>query len=198
MDDPRIRLHDLPLLQFVPPSVRTLVVDSFVPVTVEFGRPIVTEGEAADAFYVLVSGTARVLKTDEQGNETPLNVLRPGDSFGEIALLEETTQMATVRASSDVTALKLDKSVFFALVRQNPEVRALLELQVKHRHLHNFFRLYSPFVKLPVAAMRTLVTELEPVAVATGALVIREGEDAGPMYIVEEGRLRVFSQEDGQ
>jgi ATP-binding cassette subfamily B protein len=197
VDDPRALLHDLPLLQFVPPAARTLVVDSFVPVTVDFGRPIVTEGEAADAFYVLVSGTARVLKESDDGQEISLNVLRPGDSFGEIALLEEATRIATVRASSQVTVLRLDRSVFHALVHHHPEIRTHLELQIKHRHLHNFFRVYSAFARLPVEALKILVSELEAVEAAPGAMVIREGAEPGPMYVVEEGRLRVFTETDG-
>ncbi len=198
VDDPRAFLHDFPLLQFVPVEARKLVVDSFVPASFAFGDPIVTEGDVADAFYVVVSGAARVLKTGPRGEEISLNILRPGDSFGEIGLLEETSRTATVRASSDVEVLRLDRAVFRALVRHNPEIRTHLELQVKHRHLHNFFRLYSAFTRLSVGGLRILVTELAPVSVERGELVIRQGDAAGPMYIVEEGRLRVFSEEDGR
>ncbi|HEY6147709.1 MAG TPA: cyclic nucleotide-binding domain-containing protein, partial [Thermoanaerobaculia bacterium] len=70
----RAALHDLPLLAFLPPAVRELVVDSFVPESFEFGSPIVREGEKADAFYVLVSGRARVVKTGRGGEEVSLNV----------------------------------------------------------------------------------------------------------------------------
>jgi ATP-binding cassette subfamily B protein len=197
MDDPRALLHDLPLLQFAPSATRMLIVESFVPVTVDFGRPIVTEGEVADAYYVMVSGTARVLKVGDDGQEISLNVLRPGDSFGEIALLEETTRTATVRASSAVAVLKLDRSVFHALVHNHPVIRTHLELQIKHRHLHTFFRAYSAFARLPVEALKILVSELEAVEAAPGAVVIRQGGEPGPMYVVERGRLRVFTEVDG-
>jgi CRP-like cAMP-binding protein len=43
----------------------------------EFGDVIVSQGEAADTFYVLISGRARVIKKTEQGQELPLNLLRP-------------------------------------------------------------------------------------------------------------------------
>src|SRR5207244_5427515 len=92
-DGPRALLHDLPILKFLPPDARNLVVDSFVPESFAFGSPIVREGDEADAFYVLVSGRARVVKTGEGGEEIPLNVLRPGQSFGEMALLEKTTRV---------------------------------------------------------------------------------------------------------
>jgi CRP-like cAMP-binding protein len=192
MTDPRAALHDLSLLQFMSAAERTLIVDSFVPGTFEFGQTIVRQGDAADGFYVVVTGTARVLKEAEDGQEIALNVVRPGESFGEMALLEETTRTATVRATTEVTVLKLDRAVFHDLVHNHPAIRARLELQVKHRHLHNFFRVYSAFARLPVDALRLLVTELDAVEVPAGTLVMREGEEAGPMYIVQHGRLRAF------
>jgi HlyB family type I secretion system ABC transporter len=198
MDDSRALLHDLPLLTFLPTDVRELVVDSFVPASFAFGSPIVLEGDEADAFYVLVSGRARVIKAGQGGEEVSLNVLRPGDSFGEMALLDSTTRAATVRASSDVEVFRLDKSVFNALVESNPDIRKYLDLHIRRRTLHNFFRLYSPFAHLPKDALKILLSALEPVVVQKGERVIRQGEDAGPLYIVEEGRLRVFSEENGR
>ena len=72
MDDSRALLHDLPLLTFLPTDVRELVVDSFVPASFAFGNPIVREGDEADAFYVLVSGRARVIKAGQGGEEVGL------------------------------------------------------------------------------------------------------------------------------
>ncbi len=204
MDDSRALLHQLPLLQFLSPHARQLVVASFVPVTAPFGNLIVKEGDPGDAFYVLASGRARVLKKGEHGEEVPLGVLRPGDSFGEMALLGQTTRMATVRSSADAQLFKLDVSVFQALVRSHPGIKEALELQIKHRSLHNFFLLHTPFARLPAEALRIFLTEMEAVAIKPddlgdlGDLVIRQGDPPGPMYVVEEGRLRVFTEEDGR
>jgi ATP-binding cassette subfamily B protein len=198
MDRGRELLDDLPLLQFVPPETRRLVVDSFVRASFTFGEHIIAERAPADAFYVLAAGSARVIKTGPGGEEVSLALLRPGDSFGETALLEDTTRTATVRASGDVEVFRLDRSIFQGLVRTAPDLRHQLELQVKHRHLHNFFRLYSAFAKLPTPALKLLLDELKPVMVAPGTLVIQEGDEPGPMYIVEEGRLRVFVDDGGR
>jgi CRP-like cAMP-binding protein/predicted double-glycine peptidase len=191
-------LGDLPILRFLSEDAKRLVIESFVPVTYAFGSTIAREGEPADAFYVLASGRARVLTTGEHGEEVPLNMLRPGDSFGEMGLLDHGVRKATVRASSDVDALRLDRSVFEALVRSYPEIRCHLELQVKHRHLGNFLRLYTPFAKLPPDALQCLVAELRPLMVEPGTVVIHQGDEPGPMYVVQEGRLRVFLEEDGR
>src|SRR5581483_4465404 len=120
-----------------------------------FGSVLVREGEPADAFYLLVDGTARVLKL-ENGSEVPLNVLHPGDSFGEIALLEHGVRRATVRASSRVEALRLDGTVFSALARSYPEVRSMFEAVSKQRELWNFLRVHSSFLELPADALAEL------------------------------------------
>jgi HlyB family type I secretion system ABC transporter len=190
-------LGKLPLLQFLPPAVRAQVVRRFVPVSYAFGAVIVREGDPADALYVLVSGRARVVKRGDTGEEIPLNILRAGDAFGEMALLERTTRMATVRASSDVEALRLDRAAFEDLVTAAPDLKKYLELQASHRRLHNFFLSYTAFARLPTEALATLLADLETETADTGNQVIRQGDPPGPMYVVEEGRLRVFVEKDG-
>ena len=189
-------LEELPILQFLPPDVRAIVAASFVPARYTFGDLIVREGEAADALYVLVAGRARVVKTGAGGEELSLGALRPGELFGEMGMLERGKRTATVRASSDVEVLRLDAPVFDAIVEQRPEVRAWLEVQVRHRHLHNFFREFTAFSRLSPEALGAMLADLEPMQVHEGALVFREGDEAGPVYIVEEGRLRVFAEDD--
>jgi ATP-binding cassette subfamily B protein len=192
-------LEQVPLLALMPTEVRKLVEVAFTRVSFAFGEVIVAEGDEADALYVLASGTARALKRGEHGEEVPLNVLRPGDSFGERALLEEQgRRTATVRASSPVEALKLEKGVFQALVRSNPSVQEYVELHVRRHELRDFLRVYSAFARLPPEGMALLLDGLQPVGVRSGEVVIRQGEAAGPMYVVRGGHLRAFIDRDGQ
>jgi ATP-binding cassette subfamily B protein len=191
-------LGTLPLLEFLPSDVRARVAARFARVTYPFGAVIVREGDPADALYVLVSGRARVVKRGDTGEDVALNVLRAGDAFGEMALLERTPRMATVRASSDVEALRLDRAAFEELAAAAPDLKKYLELQASHRRLHNFFRSYTAFARLPIDALATMLNELEVQAAEAGERVIRQGEPPGPMYVIEEGRLRVFVEEDGE
>jgi CRP-like cAMP-binding protein len=151
VDDTPAVLQHLPMLASLPHDTKKLVLDSFVPVTYGFGTPIVREGEEAEAWYVLVSGRARVVKQASDGTEMTLGVLRSGDSFGEMGLLACGTRTATVRASSEVQVLKLDKSLFQAILRTHAEIRTSFELQSARRSLHNFLRLYTPFAQLSAA-----------------------------------------------
>ncbi len=196
MGDAQDVLANLPMFQSLPPELFQLVENSFAPVSYAFGSHIVTEGEDADAFYVIAAGRAQVLKNAQNGDEIELNNLRAGDSFGEIALLAQARRTATVKAVTELEVLKLDRRIFQALVKIHPEIKAHFDLQIQHRSLNDFFRQFSPFAKLPATALNFLLQELETVAVEAGEIVIKQGDPAGAMFLVEEGQLRAYTQED--
>src|SRR5262245_16769815 len=197
MADPGV-LDELPILRFLPDDTRTRVVQRFVPVSFPFGGILSSEGDVADAIYVLVSGRARVVKRTDDDNEVPLNMLHAGDSFGEAELLDGRPRLTTVRASSDVLALRLDREAFTELIDSDPNIRTYLELQLRHHTLQSFFRDFPAFAKLPPEAMVGIVlAELEPRVYAPGEVIISEGESAGPMYLIEEGRVRVMRHDEG-
>src|SRR5512141_3147281 len=67
-------LELVPALSLLNEDARRLVWASFEPRSYGFGDVIVAEGEEADAFYVLVNGTVRVVKRSDAGDEVSLNV----------------------------------------------------------------------------------------------------------------------------
>jgi ATP-binding cassette subfamily B protein len=193
-------LGDLPILRFLPDDARALIVRRFVPASFPFGTVIAAEGTPTDALYVLVSGRARVVKKVVDGSdEIPLNVLRAGDSFGEAELLDGKPRPTSVRASTDVVALRLDADEFRALVEAHPDIRTYLELQLKHATLQRFFRNVPSFSRLaPEAVAAVVLAELHPLVLDAGEFVYRQGDPPGPMYLVDEGRLRVLHDEAGR
>ena len=185
-------LENLPLLTLLPEELRKLVVESFVPLQFGFGETILREGDPPDGFYVLQSGLARVVKRAEDGQEVSLSVLHEGEFFGEAGLLEATPRTASVRAASEVHCLRLDVSVFAALVRVYPRIGEAFALQTRARRLSNFLRVHSAFARLPQAVIAPMLTRLSAIELQPGELAVREGDPGGPLFIVEEGRLRVF------
>jgi HlyB family type I secretion system ABC transporter len=164
----------------------------------EFGDIIVEQGAPADSLYILVSGRARALKIQPNGEEIHLGGLRPGAIFGEAALAEGGVRGATVRCSTAVEALRLDREDFLALTAALPELHRHLQITARHRTLQGFLYEYSNFGRLPLPALRSLIEKLEPAEFSQGSLIIREGDPAGPMYIIEKGRARVFRANNGE
>ncbi len=163
----------------------------------DFGDLLVRQGEPADAFYILVSGRARVVKIDQKGTEIVLATLKPGDSFGEAALSQVGTRIATVRCSTAVEVLRLDRSDFLQLAEETPELKHHIEMTARHRALQGFLYEFSNFGRLPVPALRGVIEKLELVEIAKGGFIIKEGDEPGPMYILEKGRARAFSSNNG-
>ncbi len=201
MNDKRTALEELPMMMYLPPEMKRLVMDCFVPASFGFGGNIVNEGEETDAVYVLAEGRARVVKRGANGEEVALNVLRPGETFGATGLLDPTAlgkRATTVRASSDVQAYKLDPALFQALLQNHPEIKNYFELEQRHRQLANFIRLYTPFAKLPPEALKLLVTGGEQFDVAANELIVRRGDAANAMFILLDGKARLFANEAGR
>ena len=158
----------------------------------DFGDVIVREGDPADGFYILTNGRARALKVTPDGEEIPLGILKPGDSFGEAALAEGGKRTATVRCSTGVDVVRLDRNDFLQLVAQAPDLRHYIEMLGRNRAVQSFLYQFSNFGRLPGAALRSMIDNLVPVGFSQGSLIIREGEAAGPLYVIEKGRARAF------
>ncbi|WP_143593625.1 cyclic nucleotide-binding domain-containing protein [Synechococcus sp. 1G10] len=80
----------------------------------EAGETIIQEGSGGAAFYVIETGEASVTI---QGK--PHSVLRQGDYFGEIALIDEGPRMATITAASRLDCWGLTYWDFRPLVEAN-------------------------------------------------------------------------------
>ena len=192
-DDPGDLLANSPLFKFVPEDQRARLGARFRRERFGFGDLIVREGEEADAFYVLASGRARVVKTTAKGEELVLGSLRPGSEFGDASLLDGGLRTASVRCSTAVEVLRLGRDEFLELLADFPGLRSSLELTARFRALHGFLYEFSNFGRLSAAALRDLVEQLAPVSFPKGALILKEGDPAGPMYIIRTGRVRIYA-----
>jgi ATP-binding cassette subfamily B protein len=137
------------------------------------------------------------VRSTERGEELSLKVLRPGDEFGESALQDGGTRSATVRCSSAVEALRLGRADFLALASDSPEVARAVETAARFKTLHGFLYEFSNFGRLPERCLQALIEALTPVTMTRGETLIREGDPAGPMFIVREGRVRIHRARDG-
>jgi HlyB family type I secretion system ABC transporter len=164
----------------------------------EFGDIIVKQGDAANSFYVLTKGRARALKIKADGEEIPLGVLRPGDSFGEAALAEGGTRNATVRCSTAVDLLRIDRDDFLQLVRRVPDLKRHIETTGRNRALQGFLYQFSNYGRLPTPVLRAIIDKLTPLSFRKGNLIIKEGDSAGPLYVIEKGRARAFAGLNGR
>ena len=164
----------------------------------EFGDVIVRQDDPAESFYLLTHGRARALKIKPDGQEIPLGTLKPGDSFGEAALADGGLRSASVRCSTAVDILRIDRKDFLELLKKVPDLKHYIEMTGRSRALQSFLYQFSNFGRLPGPALRSVIEQLEPVEVTKGNLIIRQGDDAGPLFVIEKGRARAFAGVNGR
>jgi CRP-like cAMP-binding protein/rhodanese-related sulfurtransferase len=86
------------------------------------GTVVFRQGDPADSFYFIRSGRIRAFRSDENGVETELGVLGPGDGFGELALLTGMPRTASAATMEETVLSVLDKNQFDHLLKNYPIV----------------------------------------------------------------------------
>ena len=84
------------------------------------GELVVTQGQHNHALYVFLDGRAHVFRTDAQGREVILDVLRAGDHVGEMSLIDNLPHSASVRCDQSSDVLILDGSVLARCLPDRP------------------------------------------------------------------------------
>jgi CRP-like cAMP-binding protein len=109
-------LQSTPFFSGLPSEDLADIVDVGATELFEPGQVIVAEGDRGDAMYVVVAGEVRV---DVGGR---FHILKPGDFFGEMALIAPSKRMATVKGESAGHALRIDADDFQAFLLAHPSV----------------------------------------------------------------------------
>jgi hypothetical protein len=89
------------------------------------GEVVFLEGDPPDYFYVILEGKVRVTRK-ARGKQVLLNLLGPGDFFGEQALIFDDPRSATVQTVGPTILLRLSRARFALLLKEYPEIRSNL------------------------------------------------------------------------
>lgn len=93
--------------------------------TFEPGSVIISEYEPGETFYLIQSGSIQLVKC-VNGVRKNLDILQPGEFFGEMAILENSPRSATCVAVDKVEVLEFNKANFEALITGNPQMALIL------------------------------------------------------------------------
>ena len=80
------------------------------------GQALFAEGDAGEAMYVLVSGTADVMLHGKV-----LETAKSGAILGEMAIIDNSPRAATVVAREDCSLIAINANRFSALTREVPD-----------------------------------------------------------------------------
>jgi signal transduction histidine kinase len=148
------------------------------------GEVICAEGEPGNAFFVVVSGRAEILKRFDDESERLLHIIGANEFFGEMAIVQGSVRAATVRAIEPTVVLEIGEEAFRRVLVRSPSLasrivshltsrlrdadqdaiadlrRAKEELRRALRQLRRLDRTKSDFIRVQAHELRTPVAAL--------------------------------------
>jgi CRP-like cAMP-binding protein/Zn-dependent protease len=185
-------INRLPILEDLPEEVLSDLAGRVRLRTFPAGKPVIRQGDRAQAFYVVRRGTLQVVEEDPQtGDERVLRVLGRGESFGELGLTAAAPRTATVEAIEDSQLFEIDKGTFERLLADMvhvPEFAPTLEAVAELRAL-------PAFAALEPDELSEVLDHGRWVNVAPGESIVEQGQAADAFYAIGSGQVEVH--EDG-
>lgn len=86
------------------------------------GAIVFSQMDAGDALYGVVTGKVRISASSPNGREMFLNIMEPGDTFGEIALLDGHHRTATASATTSSELIIITRDHFLELLKHEPKL----------------------------------------------------------------------------
>lgn len=161
------------------------------------GEDIFQQGGPADGLLILLEGQAVLFSTDQDGRQTAIAQVNPGQRINQEALFSETLQSASLRAAQATVILRLSRESFQQLLSQRPELLRALGLAdppregplinplfaeqrddeeiiiQTHRHWWSFVRTaWLPLLLMPAMWVGAFMVEAQTVTLALLALSI--------------------------
>jgi CRP/FNR family transcriptional regulator, cyclic AMP receptor protein len=84
------------------------------------GAIVFSQGDPGDALYGVITGKVRISASAADGKEMFLNIMEPGDTFGEIALLDGNSRTASASATAPTELLLIMRDPFLGLLQREP------------------------------------------------------------------------------
>ncbi len=125
------------------------------------GEVIFQEGTQCHFYHQLVSGSVRWANIDDDGHEFIQTIIDPGECFGEMPLFDDGPFAATAIAEDDSVIIRLNKTSFLQLLKENPEIHFSFSQHLAKLVRFKFLLLKSIALHSPETRIATLIGHLK-------------------------------------
>lgn len=130
MHDARIKLlQGMPIFGGIRADVLQFLLGLCPDVSVPTNEYFFHEHDQADSMFVLEAGKVAVLKS-WRGQEYLLKILKEGDCFGEMAVMDLSPRSASICAVEDCAAIRVSAANLYKLYEQDPKQFALIQMNM--------------------------------------------------------------------
>ncbi len=126
-------LQKVALFQSVDGEELTRIASLLSPRDVPKDAHVVTQDEPGDALFIIANGRMKVVLYGDNGREVILTLLKAGDFFGEMALLDDLPRSANVIALADSRVLVLKRDAFAEHIRKSPTTALNVMAEISRR-----------------------------------------------------------------
>jgi len=140
------------------------------------GQLLFNRGDAADAFFVVSSGSINLGLDSTNGRELVINEMRPGDGFGELGLITGQPRSTSAVAGQDSVVLVIPRRDFLAVLAGEPALaRSLLRTTADRLGTSSEREGALAFLDAPSRLARVLI-QLDREASADGYITMSQEE----------------------
>jgi len=111
---------DIPLFKGLAKEQLDEVVNSIADQTFDRGQTVLSEGEAAEGFFVLVQGKVKIFKLSTEGKEQILHFVGQGESFGEVPMFSGGRFPASAETTEKSRIFFFPRAAFLNLIGTDP------------------------------------------------------------------------------
>lgn len=97
------------------------------------GDVLMRKGEKGDSLFMIHDGWVKIVTEDSTGGEIIINKCGPGETIGEMALLDQAPRSAGAIAINNVQVLELKKDAFLEILNQRPDVPLAIIFSISSR-----------------------------------------------------------------
>ena len=115
-------LRDHPLFRELPPATLDHITTYVRRRSVPKGTVIFRKGDPGVGLIGVLSGAVKISVASADGRDVVLNIIREGEVFGEIALLDGRARTADATAMSDCELMTIERREFIPFLRSQPDV----------------------------------------------------------------------------
>ena len=114
-------LRRVPIFAEIEPAKLKLLAFMSERVGFDPGKPLMRQGDPADAAYLVIDGHAEVV-LETPGGPVVVATVGANETVGEMGILGDVPRNATVRAKDRVIVLRISKEPFMRMVREFPNM----------------------------------------------------------------------------
>ncbi|HWU90750.1 MAG TPA: cyclic nucleotide-binding domain-containing protein [Kofleriaceae bacterium] len=188
-------LAQLPFFVGVPPEDLAAFANTVLVRQLPVGTDVVVQRQYGHAMFVLMSGAVVVHAIGPDDEPVTLGRLaRPGDFFGEAALLGRGERTATVTAETEIMLLEIEKHRFDLLTRRYKSVREHLEGVYHARAIATYLRTHRYLSMLDDAARAELGRGAKLKMFQRGDVVTKVGDPSDAVLVIKDGVVKAGRQ----